>query len=116
MVLPLTPFLTKIFILYMGKEGNISLSKIAELPEIIFFSIYVCVINLNINLDGNKGWFERTVRLFLYCIITLNCVTLGMIYSNNIGRNIAFYTFTAVVFPAIIAPFYKFRYMRKGDL
>jgi hypothetical protein len=100
----------------MGKEGKITLEKVAELPELIFFSIYICVINLNINFDGRKGWFESTIRLFLFCIIVLDCVTLGMIYSNNVGSNIISFCITSTIFPTIIAPIYKFRYRRIGEL
>jgi len=114
--LPFTPFLVRIFIFYMGKEGKVTLTKIAELPEIVFFSIYICVINLNINFDGNKSWFETTVRLFLFTVIVFNCITLGMIYSNNVGPNIFWYSLIAATFPTIIAPIYKFRYRRIRDL
>lgn len=113
---PLTPFLVRLFIFFMGKEGHLSLAKIAELPELVFFSIYICVINLNVNLDGKKGWFETTVRLFLFTIITFDCLSLGMIYSNNIGPNIFWYSLVASIFPTIIAPIYKFRYLRRGDI
>lgn len=100
----------------MGKEEGITLSKIAALPEVIFFSIYICVINLNINFDGSKSWFETTVRLFLFTIIIFNCITLGMIYSNNIGHNIFWYSLIAAIFPTIIAPIYKFRYLRIEEI
>lgn len=100
----------------MGKEGKITLGKIAELPELIFFSIYICIISLNINFDGRKGWFESTIRLFLFCIIVLDCVTLGMIYSNNVGPNIISFFIPSTIFPTIIAPIYKFRYRRIGEL
>jgi len=116
LILPLTPFLTRLFIFYMGKEGRITWAKIMELPEIVFFSIYICIINLNINLDGTKGWFEITIRLFFFIIISLDCLTLGMIYSNNTGYNMTWFVLAATVFPTLIAPIYKFRYLRLRDL
>jgi hypothetical protein len=96
----------------MGKEETLSFQRIAELPEILFFSIYLCVVNLNINLDGRKGYFEFTLRLFLGLVLVLDCVVLGMIYSSNVGSNVFPFSLVAAVIPAVIAPFYKFRYER----
>lgn len=113
MVLPIVPFIIKVFIFSMSNKGIIELSKIAELPELVFFSIYICVIGLNVNFDGKIGKFESILRLLLYCIILLDCVTLGMIYSKNIGSNIIFYMFFATILPSLIAPIYKFWYFRE---
>lgn len=113
--LPLSPFLLRVFVSAMGKEARIDLARIAELPEILFFSIYLCVINLNINLEGRKGVFEFSLRLFLVVILVLDFVVLGMIYSNNVGSYAYPYSFIAALFPALIAPAYKFRFQRSLD-
>jgi hypothetical protein len=99
----------------MGKEEKLSFERIAELPEIIFFSIYICVVNLNINLDGKKGIFEFTLRIFMIIILVLDFVVLGMIYSNNLGSNTYLFSIVSAFFPIMIAPFYKFRYKRSLD-
>lgn len=112
LLLPLSPFALRVFVSLMGREEILSFKKIAELPEILFFSIYLCVVNLNINLDGRKGYFEFTLRLFLGLILILDCVVLGMIYSNNIGSNVFPFSLIAALIPAAIAPVYKFRYER----
>ena len=115
--LPLSPFIIKIFIILIGKEeGLITLNKIANLPEIVFYSIYLCVVNLNINFDGSKGVFESAIRLFLFCLLVLNFSTLGMIYSQNIGQYAIWYLIPATIIPTIIAPFYKFKYVREEDM
>lgn len=114
--LPLAPFLVRIFILFIGSNGKITFYKIAQLPEVIFFSIYLCVVNLNINLDRKKSFFELGVRLFIFIILVLDCITLGMIYSNNIGSNITFFLIVAAIVPGIIAPLYKFYYIRLAEL
>lgn len=114
--LPLAPFLVRIFIMFIGSTGRITFSKVAQLPEVIFFSIYLCVVNLNINLDRKKSFFELGVRFFIYIIIVLDCITLGMIYSNNIGSNITFFLIASASVPAIIAPLYKFYYVRLAEL
>jgi hypothetical protein len=85
--LPLTPFILRIFIMLMSKDGGINTNKILELPELLFFSIYISVVNLNINFDGEKGIFEFVLRFFVVLIIILDCIVLGMIYSGNIGIN-----------------------------
>lgn len=110
--LPLSPFVLRVFVSLMAKGGHLTLTKIAELPEIIFFSIYLCVVNLNINLDGERGYFEFTLRIFLGVILFLDCVILGMTYSGNTGANAYPYSLVAAFFPAVIAPIYKFRYER----
>ncbi|MDH4211372.1 MAG: hypothetical protein OEV79_07980 [candidate division WOR-3 bacterium] len=93
-----------------------SLQEVATLPEIIFFSIYVCVVILNVNIDGKKGGFETTIRVFICIILALNFFTMGMIYSDNLGVNVVKYVALATIFPTIIAPIYKFLYIRKGVL
>lgn len=112
LLLPLSPFALRIFVSIMGKEESLSFAKIAELPEILFYSIYLCVVNLNVNMDGKKGYFEFSLRIFLGLILVLDCVVLGMIYSNNIGSNVFPFSLVAAVFPAAIAPIYKFQYKR----
>ena len=112
LLFPLSPFVLRIFVWLMGKDESLSLTHIAELPEILFFSIYLCVANLNINLDGKKGYFESILRISLGVILVLDCVGLGMIYSDNIGSKGYIYSFFAAILPAAIAPFYKFKYKR----
>lgn len=112
LLFPLSPFALRIFVLLMGKDNNFNLIQIAELPEILFFSIYLCVVNLNINLDGKKGYFESSLRIFIGIILVLDCVVLGMNYSNNIGQNSYLFSIIAAIFPATVAPIYKFKYKR----
>lgn len=116
MILPLLPFGIRIFVSFLGKGDSLNGLKIAELPEIIFFSLYLCVVNLNININGKKGLFESALRLFLLFILGLDCVVLGMIYSNNIGPNALPSSLVLAFIPTAIAPFYKFRYKRKLDV
>lgn len=100
----------------MSKNGDIDSDKILELPEIIFFSIYICIVNLNINYEGKKGIFELTIRIFISTIIFLDCIVLGMIYSGNIGINMLPFSIISSVLPAVIAPIYKFKYNRKIEI
>jgi hypothetical protein len=109
--LPLSPFALRVFMIFMGKNQNFSFSRIAELPEILFYSIFVCVITLNINLDAHKKRFESLLRLFLQLIIVLDVIVLGMIYSNNFGPNTLVFSIVAAIIPALIAPIYKFYYL-----
>ena len=114
-LLPLLPFGIRIFVSFLGKEESLSFAKIAELPEIIFFSLYLCVVNLNININGKRGYFESALRIFLFVIIVLDGVVLGMIYSDNIGSNAFPFSLVVAIVPTAIAPIYKFKYKRKLD-
>jgi len=110
-VLPLSPFLLRLFITFIGINQKLSFDRIAELPEILFYSIFVCVITLNINLNGEKKLFESFLRLFLFIIIILDFITLGMIYSGNFGPNTFTFSLVSALIPAIIAPIYKLYYL-----
>lgn len=113
---PLTPFLIKTFIMIMGRQGVITSQHIAELPELVFFSIFLCIVNLNINYGGKKNIFETVLRAILWILIFLNCTILGMIYSKNVGGNMLAFTVYAAIFPVIIAPIYRFKYNREIEI
>lgn len=114
-LLPLSPFFLKVFIIWMGKEQNTSKIKIFETPELLFFSIATCVIALNINIDGEKKYFEHLVRTFLMVIMVLDFVMLGMIYSGNEGTNSTFFSIVVAVIPMVIAPIYQLYFLNNED-
>ena len=107
LILPLSPFALRVFIGLIGPQGHVSISNIAELPELIFYSIFVCVSILNLNLNKNKANFESLIRLFIYVLLVLDFVTLGLIYGEKLGPNIWNFTIFAAAIPAMIAPFYR---------
>lgn len=113
--LPLTPFLIRIFVTIMDNSNKLNITDILKLPELLFFSIYLCIINLNINFDGVKGIFESFLRLFIGILLVLDCIVLGMIYSENIGNNMFPYSIIASIFPMFIAPIYKFKYHKNTE-
>lgn len=114
LVLPLSPFLLRIFILFVGSEQNISIRRIGEIPEILFYSIFVCVICLNINMAGKNVVLEQLLRLLLSLILVLDFITLGMVYSGNMGPRTLAYSIVAAIVPAAIAPVYQLYYTRIG--
>lgn len=107
LVLPLSPFALRVFIGLIGPQAHISMANIAELPELIFYSIFVCISILNLNLDKNRQNFESLIRLFIYILLVLDFVTLGLIYGGKLGPNIWNFTIFAAAIPAMIAPFYR---------
>jgi len=111
--LPLSPFILRLFIIFIGNEVNINIHSIAEIPEILFYSIFICVIALNINMDKSEMKFEQIIRLFLYIIIVLDFITLGMVYSSNVGPNIVFFCIVTFLIPPLIAITYRFFYFEK---
>jgi hypothetical protein len=113
--LPLSPFGLRLFIIFIETKTQISFSQIAQIPELLFFSVFLCVVSLNINLNGTKKKFESFLRLFILVILVLDFITLAMIYSNNFGSNIFLFSVVSSIIPAIIAPIYKFIYLSNQD-
>jgi hypothetical protein len=114
-LLPLSPFGLRLFLLIIGDDRKLTFSTIAEIPEIIFYSIFLCVISLNINLNKKKKAFEQFVRIFLTIILVLDFITLGMVYNNNYGIKTFIYSIVASVIPASIAVVYKFIFKSDGN-
>ena len=112
LLLPFTPFVLRIFVSIIGNRNLTGGHGGFEIPEILFFSVYVCIVNLNINLYHNKGFFEFFLRLFLIVVLIMDFIVLAMYYSDNVGRAGYFFSAGAAAVPAIIAPIYKFKYSR----
>jgi len=110
LLLPLSPFAIRLYIIFIGSNQGLTINNIAEVPEILFYSIFLCVIALNINLNGQKRHFEQFVRLFLTIILVLDFLTLGMVYSNNYGTNTLLFSLIFSIIPLLIAIAYKFFY------
>jgi len=111
--LPLSPFALRLFIIFIGNAGSLTIRSIAEIPEILFYSIFICVIALNINLETSGKKFEQIIRLFLFIIIVLDFITLGMVYSSNVGPRIFLFCLVTSIIPPVIAVTYKFIYNEK---
>lgn len=111
-VLPLSPFLLRVFTSYVGDPQKVTFKDIAEIPEILFYSIFVCISALNINLNGKKGVFEYSLRTFLSIIIVLNFIVLGMVYSNNVGPKTFLFSIAISTVPVLISIFYKLNNLR----
>lgn len=115
LLVPLVPLLLRIFITIFGKEGATPI-EIIQMPELLFYSIFTCIVALNINLDGPKKYFEWIVRLLLIVITILDFIVLAMVYSANVGsRSMTFSIVTAIV-PALIAPLYKYNILMNEEM
>ena len=114
-LLPLSPFGLRLFIVFIETKTKFTFSKIAQTPELLFYSVFLCVVTLNINLNGHRRKFESFLRLFIQIILILDFITLAMIYSNNFGSNTFLYSVVSSIIPAIIAPIYKFKYLDGND-
>ena len=117
-LLPLSPFGLRLFLIYISGNQKLTFSTIAEIPEILFYSIFTCVVILNINMNHKKNGFEQFVRIFILIILVLDFITLGMVYNNNYGINTFVFSIVASIIPAIIAIVYRFVYKKtsNGDL
>lgn len=107
LVLPLSPFALRLFMDFVGPKGTPNWSSIAELPELLFYSIFVCVAILNINLDGHRTNFESILRLFLLVLLVLDFVVLASIYRGAFGPHVWKFTVAAAIVPLVMAPFYR---------
>jgi len=114
MILPLAPLVVRLFIIFISSESISNSLNIYNLPELVFYSFYLCAVVLNINIDGTKNIFESLLRFFMFLLVVFNSLTLGIIYSNNAGDNIRKYIFIAVVIPILITPIYKYKYRKIG--
>lgn len=114
LLLPLSPFGLRLFLMYVGGNRQLTFSSIAEIPEILFYSIFTCVVILNINLNHKNNGFEEFIRFFILIILVLDFITLGMVYNNNYGTNTLIYSIIASIIPAIIAVVYKFIYKKSS--
>jgi hypothetical protein len=113
--LPLSPFALRVFIILIGSNPKNTMKNIAEIPELLFYSIFICVLALNINFKTIKRRFEHFIRLFLFIVIILDFITLCMVYSKNIGPNTLIYSIITALISPIIAILYKFIYQRNKN-
>lgn len=109
-LLPFVPFILKVFINYFSLTGQLSLEKIVESNELIFYSLTTCVIILNINLGDSKSLFEFFFKLFVLVIMILDFILLTVSYSKLPLKNINTFLYVSVIFPTVSAPIYKFIY------
>ncbi len=115
LTLPLAPFALRVFMDFMGPVGTPNWSSIAELPELLFYSIVVCIAILNLNLDKNRTNLESLIRLFLQILLILDFVTLALIYRKGVGLHVWKFTVVAAIIPALIAPFYRKVFEKKRN-
>jgi hypothetical protein len=112
-LLPFAPFAVKAFVNYFGPSGKIDIFTLLDKDDILVFSFVLCIINLNINLNGKKNWFERSLRFFFQALVVLDCILLGLIYSNQKVSHTGLYNWIALCFPLIVGPIYKYNYQRE---
>ena len=114
LAVPASPFALRVFLDLIGPNGFISFSHIAELPELLFYSIFVCISIINLNLETVRTNFESIIRLFIFTLIILDFVTLGLIYGAKIGPHTWKFTVFSAIFPALIAPIYRQVFLMRG--
>jgi hypothetical protein len=114
-LLPIVPIIIKYVVINMGKP-EITKINLFEIPELLYLSIYYCIITLNINTD-NGYYFTREskhtgsliFKLIILSIVVLNCIFLGMYYSNNIGDSIWVYLNVIIYLNVFIAIVFKIK-------
>jgi len=111
-VLPFFPIFVRLFISIFGIKNSEPYNNFLLLPDILFISTYICIVILNINIEGKKSNFEYFLRYLIIIIIIFNSLTLGLIFSNNLNNKIAIYNLCILIIPTLIAPLYKFKYRK----
>lgn len=109
-ILPISPLLVKLFIVYSGNANLSSKISILELPEAFFFSISAAAVTISISVDRDKKLVDYLIVLFSGAIIVFDLLALGMVYSSNSGDGLILYSKLAFGMPTIIAIAYKFIY------
>lgn len=107
-ILPLTPFGLRLYMVFIGGNKKLSFNSIAEIPDILFYSVFLCVIALNLNNNQSKRIFNKFVSITLYAILGLDLVTLSMIYNNNYGGYTSIISIAFAMIPASYAVVLKF--------
>lgn len=113
--LPFLPFALRAFVQLMGHDAKFDLAKFIELPELLFFSIYLCIVIVNISPGIHRTRFEAGVRGVGFFFLTCDFIVLTMIYSNSIGANVYPFSVCSTLVPLLIAPVYKLRYDRSRE-
>jgi hypothetical protein len=114
-LLPLTPFLIKGFIDYFTTLDNIRWDLNSLSPDLIFFSITICVIFLNINLDSTPVGYEFWLRIFIYIVLLSDFMVLGLTYTSVAAPEIEYFLYVSVIFPFAITPIIKLRDLKKNN-
>jgi hypothetical protein len=113
-IVPIAPFILKSLIVWTGKGPSVSKIKIFETPELLYCSITVCIVALNINYDGQKKYFEELIRKFLGFITIADCIMLAVIYTGNEGANSIIFSIAFAVIPIIIAYTYQLNVLKSN--
>lgn len=96
--------------------GKFSFVGVFELSDLLIFSLTICVINLNINIEQKKNWFEKFLRLVFLIIIIMNCLFLGFQHLKIKLNNMDIYIkYIAIGFPIISGIIYKFKYQKEDE-
>jgi hypothetical protein len=114
-LLPFCPFSLKMLVNYFSLTGFLSFSAVAENTELIFYSLTICIVILNINIDEDKSLFEWIFKMVIGLIAVLNIIILTMAYSKLKLINVERFMYVSVYFPTISAIVYKFIYRNKVE-
>ncbi|MBU3107569.1 hypothetical protein [Clostridium gasigenes] len=110
-ILPIAPIGLRMFISYMGQVNL----KVFEMPELLFSSITISIIALNINTSNKYGIVEQGLLYLFKGIIILDLVVLTMMYCNIANRNSDYFAIVSMVITVLLAPIYKIYYMNKDN-
>lgn len=110
LILPLAPIGIKLFINIFGPKGQIDITTISTINDLLVYSLMINIINLNINIDGRKTLLEKLCRRTMSTLIALNCMLLVLDHLHLKLNYMNFFFSLSIGFPIIVGMFYQFKY------
>jgi hypothetical protein len=106
-IIPITPFAVKGFVNYYGPNGDFKLKNLMSSSDILIYSFILCIITLNVNLNGPKKIVEIFFRWYLYMLIVADNILLAMLYTNQVTNHTSFFLKMCILVPLIGGVTYK---------
>lgn len=113
--MPFAPFVLRYCINFFTNPSQVIIAKsIVTIPDFLIYSLTICIINLNINLNQKKNILEKAINGLYFIFIVFNCVLLGCIHLDVSIKNNTIISYLIVVIgvPIIFGVIYKFKYQK----
>lgn len=82
-LMPLVPMAVRLIIIMCSKNLHTEL-KVIDVPELIYYTIFMCVITISMIRDCNRDTsLERIVFMVLFCIFAVSLIFIVIYYYND---------------------------------
>lgn len=90
--------------------GKFDLRDSIENTDLLIYSLMICIINLDTNLDGQKTVLEKLSWVIIITLISFNCILLGFLYSGLITNNINTYFYMSIGYPFVSGLYFRIKH------